>query len=307
LLKRAKERHAITKPYQIIVMDETGFNMGKVSNASVIGVGTRKTAATNQGSKEHDEHVTLVVGSRADGLATPPALIFKGKYFTETDLAAVPERAHGVKLIKNKSGGSGLISMKSWVETCVVAESPRSGDEWLLLILDQFFWHCDLEFLEYCVANRVAVVGGIPHASHKYQIPDTHYNAPLSRFIKGRTLAFYVDNAGDLDRGTFVGIVHDAYKNVMTKELVLKAHKDNGFTVELNVLEALKERVSAEAASTQAAVGHTPSDRHGLCGPDYQVSRRTRRNCQQHGSWIQRHCPRHTCQMSGLGKLCLTC
>jgi hypothetical protein len=33
----------------------------------------------------------------------------------------------------------------------------------------------------------------------------------------------------------------------------------NGFMVELNVLEALKERVSAEAASTQAAVGHTPS------------------------------------------------
>ena len=55
--------------------------------------------------------------------------------------------------------------MIEWVKRCVLQTTVRKDDEWLLL-----------DFLAFCDDHKIAVFGGIPHATHKWQIGDTHLN-----------------------------------------------------------------------------------------------------------------------------------
>jgi hypothetical protein len=77
LVKNTINKHGIL-PEDIYNFDETGFQMGQIS-ASMVVTAVDRQGRPKQAKPTNTEWVTLIQGAYADGSATPPFLIFKGK------------------------------------------------------------------------------------------------------------------------------------------------------------------------------------------------------------------------------------
>lgn len=259
-MKICKEK-SIVRPDQIFAMDEKGTHIGK-STGKVIASSASSAAPMKQGPGEHGKHVTICVGTCADGQLLHAFFIFKRVYqFPAKTLQKMVEYAPNARFAHNASGGSDEESMIQYLLEIIlpVANRTRKDDEWSLFIIDQFWYHCSLKFLETCSENRVVVLGGVPHGSHKYQIADTHLNAPLAKGLGTETMTYYSKTEKPMDVWEWLQIADRVYNRVLSKQLVLKAHSDNGWTIPLDPYTAMKDRVVGANTSKKASVGLTSS------------------------------------------------
>lgn len=249
------EEKDIRNDYQVLVMDETGDDYNKAP-AKVAARKSASGATVAQGPGEKGVHATIVVGAFGDGTYTRPTVIHKGERVAVSDVGEV-EALCGDDAIfyKTPSGGSNLNTMIWWLEGSALPYSQRKDGEWLILILDQYWWHCDLAFLDFCLTKNVCVFGGIPHGSDKWQIPDTHYNRPLKAEISTIILDRYLhDGWTAITIAEHLAAVLAAHKKVLTVDFVRKSFVDNGHLPPFTVFEALKHKTTTKV-SEQAASG----------------------------------------------------
>jgi len=268
--KRAREtaqKHGITEDWQVVVMDECGESLDKAS-ARVIGAKNARGATMAQGEGEKGEHVTLKVGSFGDGKPTTPMVLFQGVRFSAEEDAEIDELVgDDVIMMKNPKGSCDARSMIAFVKRCVLPHVPQRGNKALMLILDQYWsesfliirYHCDLEFLEYCTENNIVVFGGIPHGTHKWQIPDTHFNSPLKKDITLRKLGWYQDHPNErITLARFCLFYRDATFSVLTSATIKKAFVDIGWLPPFSLVEKLGSKTVEKTAPAVAAEGHHP-------------------------------------------------
>ena len=240
--------------------DEMGTHQGIVPTR-VVTSSAANSAPVSQGVGEQGPHVTIGVGGFADGTSMRPFFIYQGVRYGAEETLDIVKKAPDALYTKTPSGGSESKSMIEFLDGCVLPHRPASKLlMWMILYMDQFEFHAnDLLFLNHCRANRVAVMGGVPHATHKASPADTHYNSPVIRAIRKGTVDFYGRCPLEtMSKGDFMDVATTAYDEVMTPALVKAGFHDTGLDVEnVQIVEKLKKKVTeasdtAIAASTQA-------------------------------------------------------
>ena len=251
-------KYKITEKWQMGSWDETHVEAG-VAASRVVSSSSSKSAPIAQGAGEHGESFTLGVGGWADGEAMKPFFILKGQRFPLEKTQDIADKAPGALYTKTHSGGSESDSMIQFVKACVLPKRPKNRpDAYQFLVVDQFYFHAeDLPFLNFCFANKIIVMGSVPHATHKLAPADTNWNAPLKEAIRTATNNFYFDNGGEtMSNGDFMFLASNAYEKVMTPSLVMKAFEDNGLTLPVvRIFDALKHKIGDRSASVIAAEG----------------------------------------------------
>lgn len=236
--------------------DEKPSNLGDTGkDTRVIGGTGQRSAPFAGGTKEKGEHVTLACGVRGDGIALPVLHVFAGSRVKAAELEGAPDFALHMK---TETSNSSVIVMKNFVDRCIL---PNRVDPtgYVVLFLDQFASHVDLEFLEHCVANKVCVLGGIPHSTDKTALLDVAVFGPFERAINERTRNFYQENPyGVLNHGGYMAITTAAWSEVATIDLIVKGCTSLGYTCPPTLGTKLAPKI-VERSAKAAAVMQVPA------------------------------------------------
>ena len=259
-MRTSREEHGIIESWQFGVWDEAGTHVGLAEGTRVIASSASKSAPISQGKGEHRPHATLGVGAWASGHKMDLFTIFTGVRFSFEETTDIADHSPDSLYVKSPSGGSDGNTMINWLNDVVLpfraARPATDQNKWMMILVDEFDAHAnDLAFLNLCDDNKVCIMSGIAHGTHKWQVPDTHFIAPLKQALREETLEFYRECAigEEMTNGPFLACAKRAYACTMTSQLIQKAFKDVGLEVgKLRLFDALKHKV-ANKSDTKAA------------------------------------------------------
>jgi hypothetical protein len=157
--------------------DETGFLMGMLSSAKVVGSSEHRGRPRTM-QPGNREWVTVIQGICADGWALPPYFVVKGKHhllpWYEDSRFGPDWRTH-----PSTNGWTTNEIGLDWIKHFEKATKQRTKGVYRLLVLDGHESHHSVDFEEYCKAQSIITLCMPPHSSHFLQPLDVACFSPL--------------------------------------------------------------------------------------------------------------------------------
>ena len=224
LVRRQIQEHGI-QTEDIYNFDETGFQMGLAGAAKVVTSSNRvdrpkKLQATNK------EWVTVISCIGTQGYIIPPFVIFKGKQYNSAWFNKHLPSQWAFSMSDNgwTTNQHGL----QWIQHFNKHTEKLTKGIKRLLVLDGHASHQSMEFLAYCLENKIVCLYMPPHSSHLLQPLDVGCFGPLKKayyqeidsMIKNHILAI-----GKLD---FLAAFQKAHQKAMTRQNIIGAFRGSG-------------------------------------------------------------------------------
>lgn len=186
LKKIYNENDFYTKPGHVFNMDETGCHL---TNDPGIVVATKGAKNVNSLTcAERGENISVIACINAEGVALPPALIFKGVRENSALSVGLPP---GSQIYMNRK--SSYISADIFCRWMKEHFFPRKPPGKVLLILDGHGSHeSSIEMLEFALANDIILICLPSHTTHALQPLDrsvfksfkAHYRHEAQNWVK---------------------------------------------------------------------------------------------------------------------------
>jgi hypothetical protein len=222
-------------------------------------------------------NVTVVCGSRADGMALPPMCIFprttmgqltkpqKGwslamlekwaKEAPTSDICGTDGKKLQTLIFGNKSGGMTDDCGAMYLEHIIVPSLPKlTADKPGILVCDGHGSHLTLKFLETAIENHIVVVLRPPHTTSRLQGEDTKFGfGTFQSIFRTEKEALLVDCFLKGEKPSiwgYMGVMKKAYEGSFTRENCRKSWDKIGivpFTRRVFWELASEERVRASA------------------------------------------------------------
>ncbi|CAH1983667.1 unnamed protein product [Acanthoscelides obtectus] len=153
------------RPDDIYNMDETGVKTSASKPPRVISVKGKKQVGV-VATAEKGQHTTVICACSATGRFIPPCFIFgQRKRMNERLLDGPP---NGSLAWVSDSGWITNSTFNNWLKIFIDKTRPKQ-DRPVLLILDNYSTHQNLEALNLARQNHLIMVSIPPHTSHKLQ------------------------------------------------------------------------------------------------------------------------------------------
>jgi hypothetical protein len=233
-LLHSKIQEYKVEPENIYNMDEKGFLMGITGRSKRVfskqfWEQKRVTAAVQDGSREW---ITVIACVCADGSALPPGLVYQGITGLQSSwLEDVQAGKHEAFFANSPTGWSNNSLGLAWLEQVFqryTAEKARR--RWRLLILDGHASHLNMDFIQFCYAQKILLAVFPPHATHSLQLLDVVLFGPLASCYS-QELVQYLHNSQGLmamRKGDFFLLFHSAWMSSFKEETVRKSFEATG-------------------------------------------------------------------------------
>jgi hypothetical protein len=223
-------------PEQTYNMDEKGIALGMM-NASTRIFSRKQWDRKQVRAPIHDgsrEWITILACICADGSALPPALIY------QSDGSNV--QSSWVEDINLEQAAFVTASKTGWTNNDIGLQwliqvfdrytKPKARIHWRLLYVDGHASHVSIEFLDYCVKNRILVARFPPHATHTLQPLDVVVFRSLSAAYNRALDDFKNKSHGliSIAKRDFFSIFWRAWEPTMQPSLIKKAFEATGLS-----------------------------------------------------------------------------
>jgi hypothetical protein len=176
--------------------------------------------------------ITVLACICADGTPLPPGLIYQSK--ASKIWSSWVEDIHQDRpafVTATLSGWTNEDTGLQWLIQVFDRETKaRARQSWRLLYVDGHGSHVTLEFLEYCVANRILVARFPPHATHTVQPLDVVVFKSLSSAYSRELEKFRIRSHGILPmaKRDFFSLFWRAWESSLTPDLIKKSFEATG-------------------------------------------------------------------------------
>lgn len=257
LYKDLRKTHEILST-DIYNMDEKGFMMGAIRHShNLVPLQAKQAYLQHDGGKEW---VSVFECISADGEILPAWVVFK----------AVSQQNSWVTYLNDERRSQFATSANGWNDNGLgldwlqehfhpLTEKRRRG-KFRLLILDGHDSHCTLQFVNFCVDNKIILLYLPPHNNHLVRPLDAAVFQPL-----GKSYTMFADDHSQfcgrfISREDFITYYQVARKGAITSENLSSAWKKTGL-FPFNPQEVIHQIENLGPNATQAQLGATnPSE-----------------------------------------------
>ena len=177
-------------PGDIWNLDETGITTVQKPRKTVAPTGRKQVGGLT--SAERGELVTVLCAVNAIGCTVPPMILFPRVNYREHFIKGAPPGCIGGA---TKSGWMDAKHFKMFMEH-FVKNVKSSNERPVLLLLDNFHAHLQIDVLNYAKENGVHMLSFPPHCSHKLQPLDLAVYGPLKNYTSQAMDAWMRNNPG---------------------------------------------------------------------------------------------------------------
>ncbi|THU89811.1 CENP-B protein, partial [Dendrothele bispora CBS 962.96] len=210
-------------PKLVYGCDEIGFMPSRGAKRWVIG--PRNQSIQHQQGDGGRENTTVIVTICADGTATKPTVILKGKAFDVNWKQDNPAEAFLGQ--SNKGWTDGEIGVE-WIQDFHEQTKDKSLGRTRLLLVDGHNSHYTCGFLRFARKNRIHVLCYPAHGTHVYQGLDVVIFAVLKQNWTQERDAYYRQTRQRLTKKNFLKIYGEAHIRTLTKENIKTAFRVTG-------------------------------------------------------------------------------
>lgn len=169
LYKETLEKYKIKKQ-NIWNMDEKGYMIGMPKKHKVVApkIGRGKAKSTRDGNRETVTTIECISGT---GRSIAPMVIYKAKTFIQryVDVTSGPEYA-GWNFGTSPAGWTDTELTLSWlVKNFDQFTKPADPEQYRLLLIDGHGSHTGIQFIDYCLANKIVALCLPAHSTHLVQ------------------------------------------------------------------------------------------------------------------------------------------
>ena len=206
--------------------DETGFLMGIIGRTLVVTSSERRsnTKLIQPGNREW---VTCIQGVNAQGWATPPFLVFKGKFHLSSwyEDGRIP---YDWRIAVSPNGWTTNEVTLEWLKHFDKFTRMKKVGGYRLLVLDGHESHHSDAFEEYCRTNNILTLCMPAHSSHLLQPLDVGCFGPLKKAY-GRQIEDLVRaRITHISKEDFLPAFQRAFQLAMTESNVQAGFRGSG-------------------------------------------------------------------------------
>lgn len=195
-VQAAIDRFNIKSPSQIVNMDQTGMSFSKMVGRSLRrgfydGAEKKKVLGLQKtlSAKGSLDRVTLMPVVDAAGKAYKPCVVYPGKLPHFRRVAGKLETLHDCLpdsyLYYNDSSAANSEIILDWGKKFVEeTKHVRENGNHMILVLDGYGGHIQLEFLQFMKDNRIVVIALPAHTSHVLQPLDVTVFGPYKSYLQ---------------------------------------------------------------------------------------------------------------------------
>ncbi|KAL1995986.1 hypothetical protein VTN49DRAFT_521 [Thermomyces lanuginosus] len=282
LMGRKMEEYKI-KPWLMYNMDERGFLIGVLTKTKRIF----SRRLYEKGELKHiiqdgnREWVTVIACVCADGTPLDPGLIYQstsGKIM-DTWVEDFDPNVHKIFLTASPTGWTNdEIGYKWLVEVFDRQTKKEARSSYRLLILDGHGSHLTMNFMDFCLQNKILVAVSPPHSTHTLQPLDVSVFRPLASAYNNELMDFMKKSQGltSIKKTDFLNLFYTAWKTSVTAENIRSGFEAcglNPFNPD-RVIERFRAR-SESLASSNDSSDFNPEDWKGMRELLYQIVKDT--------------------------------
>jgi hypothetical protein len=165
-------------------MDEKGFMIGvEAKSTRVFSKSLFERGGSNAPIQDGNrEWITITPTICGDGTTLPTGIIFRAQNGTiwSNWVMDIPPDEEDVFVTSSPNGWTNIQLGLAWLKLFNKWTKDKARMSWRLLIMDGHSSHISIDFLEYAVQNRIAVVKFPSHSTHSLQPLDVGIFSPLS-------------------------------------------------------------------------------------------------------------------------------
>lgn len=213
--------------------DETGLTTVHVPPKILSPKGVKQVGQMTSG--ERGQNTTVIAAVSASGIHIPPMMIFPRVKFQAHMLKGAPVGTIGGA---NSSGWSNEVLFLQFLGH-FKRHTQSSGDNPVLLLLDNHESHISVDAIEFCRNNGIYLVTFHPHTSHKIQPLDRTVFGPLKTYYNAACSEWMATHAAQpisiYDIGELFG---KAFPKAFTTSNILKGFQVSGlYPVDENIFQ----------------------------------------------------------------------
>jgi len=166
------------------------------------------------------ELATIVEGISGDGSALEPMIIYKAKDFRQEWFKDLPNVPESILFGKSPNGWTDERIALRWLESNFGPSSTtarKAGTRNRILLFDGHNSHVNINFLEYCVKNRVIPICLPPHTSHRLQPLDVSVFSPYKQAYRRELRSRFENHEVGVSKRNFYQIVSFARTQALTE------------------------------------------------------------------------------------------
>lgn len=189
----------------------------------------RITHASQDGSREF---VSLLACIGADGVALPPALIYRGDSGTLQDTWIEDWKPEDEAFFAvSANGWSSDVLGLNWLKHVFQRYTgQKAGNRRRLLIVDGHSSHVNMQFIEKCDQLRILLLILPPHSTHRLQPLDVSLFSPLATFYTNGLNQLMFNSLGmvSMSKRAFWGVFLPAWKQAFTPKNIASGFAKTG-------------------------------------------------------------------------------
>lgn len=196
--------------------DETGFQMGVITNGMVVTSSERRSNVKMR-QPGNREWVTVIQGVGATGFCVPPFIVVAGKYHLSSWYEDSPLPPDWVIATSSNGWTTNEIGME-WIRRFDKHTKSRTTGANRVLILHGHESHHSVDFELYCKANNIIALCMPAHSSHILQPLDVGCFSPLKKAY-GRQIEEKIRRGtSHVTKEDFFPAFHAAFQRSMTEK-----------------------------------------------------------------------------------------
>ncbi len=169
--------------------------------------------------------ISMMGCASASGVSVPPALVYPGKRLNANYLKNAPI---GTKAMCTPNGYFTAKAFRSYLDHFAAHSRPTAASP-VLLILDGFSGHIDVDSLEHAKNLNIHVICFPSHSTHALQPLDVGIFSPFKNYYRRSYSEWMEKNPNErLLKEDFAGLMRDAYYHAFTPFNITSAFKATG-------------------------------------------------------------------------------
>ena len=204
-------------------LDEIGFVMGFLASEKVIDIveNPRSNGKLFVNQPGNWKLATVLEGICADGSALDPMIIYKAKDFRQEWFTNLPGVPNNIIFGRSPNGWTDEKIAGYWLEKNFGPESSSTAKAGIcnrILLFDGHNSHVNINFLQYCIDNRVIPICLPPHTSHRLQPLDVSVFSPYKHAYRMELQQGFENHEVGVSKRNFYEIVSNARLKALTSE-----------------------------------------------------------------------------------------
>ena len=239
-------------------LDEIGFVMGFLASEKVIDIveNPRSNGKLFVNQPGNRELATVLEGICADGSALDPMIIYKAKDFRQEWFTNLPGVPNNILFGRSPNGWTDEKIAGYWLEKNFGLESSstaKAGIRNRILLFDGHNSHVNINFLQYCIDNRVIPICLPPHTSHRLQPRDVSVFSPYKHAYRMELQQRFENHEVGVSKRNFYEIVSNARLKALTSENIRSGFWSSGMIPSdgETILQQLRDEQAARERAKQ--------------------------------------------------------